>query len=293
MDIIQIIKIVCVLFMIYLGIRQVVDFVKNHEKISAKLVAFFHGLGFVLCFFDVLGIGFFAPSIAIFHLTKTVDDKQIPGTLNMGAAFTMFLETFLFLGAVDVDPVTLILPQIATLIGAFFGARVNEKINVNALRAIIGAGLGVAALLLLGSKFGLLPSGGEAMGLTGIKLIAITLFAGLFGFLMPLTIGHYAPMMAIVSLLGMSPLAAFPIMMPMGAIATMQGALRAFKNGLFNRQAAFGLVLSGSIGILFAVYVVKSLPLEALRWLVICVLIYTSITMIIQASKAKGAKTEA
>ena len=58
-----------------------------------------------------------------------------------------------------------------------------------------------------------MPGGGATLGLTGARLVFGLAGNVVLGVLMMLGIGLYAPCMILVSLLGMNPTAAFPIMM--------------------------------------------------------------------------------
>ena len=101
----------------------------------------------------------------------------------------------------------------------------------------------------------------------------------ILGALMSAGIGLYAPCMITLALLGMHPIAAFPIMM--GACALLQpvASLRFFQTGKFDWGASLGLTFGGVVGVLIAAFIVKSLPLEWLRWLVILVILYASFAM--------------
>jgi uncharacterized membrane protein YfcA len=109
----------------------------------------------------------------------------------------------------------------------------------------------------------------------------------MLGALMTLGIGLYAPCMILVSLLGMSPTAAFPIMMGSCAFLMPVGGLRFIREGSYDARTAVGLTLGGIPGVLLAAYFVVSMSLYAVRWLVIAVVIYTSIQMLWQRPKSK------
>jgi uncharacterized membrane protein YfcA len=96
--------------------------------------------------------------------------------------------------------------------------------------------------------------------------------------------------MILVSLLGMNPRAAFPIMMSSCAFLMPVGSLRFIRERRYDLQAAIGLTLGGVPGVLLAAFVVKSLPLGAVRWLVICVVVYTA-TMMLRSARAGRAMT--
>jgi uncharacterized membrane protein YfcA len=86
--------------------------------------------------------------------------------------------------------------------------------------------------------------------------------------------------MILVSLLGMNPTAAFPIMMGSCAFLMPVASLRFIRERSYGLRAALGLAIGGIPGVLLAAYIVTSLPLYAVRWLVIVVVTYTAITML-------------
>ncbi len=106
---------------------------------------------------------------------------------------------------------------------------------------------------------------------------------------MTVGIGLYAPCMALVYALGMSPLVAFPIMMGSCAFLTPPASAKFIKEGAYNRKAAVSMAIPGAIAVLIAAFVVKSLPLDALRWVVIVVIVYTAVVMLRSARRSKTA----
>ena len=138
---------------------------------------------------------------------------------------------------------------------------------------------------MLMSQLELVPGGGEALALRGARLwIGV---AGNFalGALMTLGIGLYAPCMILVSLLGMNPGAAFPIMMGSCAFLMPIGGFRFIRQGSYSLSAAVTLTLAGLPAVLIAAYLVKKLPLHYVRWLVVVVVVYTAAMMLRSAWK--------
>ena len=176
------------------------------------------GLGFFANFLDTLGVGSFATTTAAFKLGKLVDDRDIPGTLNVGHSIPTIVEALIYITVIKVELPTLVSMIAAGAFGAFFGARwVSGWSRLTIQRGLAIALLITAAIMML-RQLQFFPPGGDALGLTGVALAAAILANAVIGSLASLGIGNYAPCMAVVSLLGMSPTAAFPIMMGSAAL---------------------------------------------------------------------------
>ena len=241
-------------------------------------------IGFGTNFFDTLGIGSFAPTVTLFKLFKLVPDERIPGTLNVGHALPTVVEAGIFIAIVMVDPKTLVLFILAAIAGAWLGAGVVAKWPRRFVQVGMGAALLVAATLFLMSNLHLFPAGGTAVALEGGRLWFGVAVNFCLGALMTLGIGLYAPCLILVSLLGMNPLAAFPIMTGSCAFLMPVAGLRFIRFDAFSMSAALGLTIGGIPGVLIAAYFVKSLPLVAVRWLVVVVVIYAAIAMLRSAA---------
>jgi uncharacterized membrane protein YfcA len=141
--------------------------------------------------------------------------------------------------------------------------------------------LGMAGALLSAALFmtmGLLrlyPTGGLALTLPFGRFVLACVANFVFGTIAMLGIGSYGPSLVLFSLLGMDPRAAFPIMMGSGAFVGVVAGMRFVRSGRYVAPAALGLTLGGIPGVLIAVWLVKSLPLDVVRWGVIAVVLYT------------------
>ena len=245
-------------------------------------------IGFVTAFFDTLGIGSFATTTAAYKLRNLVRVKLIPGTLNVGHAPATIAQAFIYTSIVPVDAKTLVLMIVAASIGAWFGAGVVVHWPRRRIQIGMGIALMGAATLMLLQQLNLFPGGGLALELTGMRLTLGLAGNSLLGALMMLGIGLYAPCMILVSLLGMNPTAAFPIMMGSCAFLMPISSVQFVKSRTYHAQAALGLALGGLPGVLVAAGVFWSLSLVAVRWLVIVVVIYTSMNMLLTARMAEG-----
>jgi uncharacterized membrane protein YfcA len=245
-------------------------------------------IGFVTAFLDTLGIGSFATTTAVYKLRNMVPVTLMPGTLNVGHTLPTIAQAFIYTQVVPVESATLVLMIVAAVAGSWLGAGVVARWPRRKIQIGMGLALLGAAALMLMTALQLFPVGGDTLGLAGVRL-GIGL-AGNFvlGALMMLGIGLYAPCMILVYLLGMAPTAAFPIMMGSCAFLMPISSIRFVKTRAYHVQAALGLALGGLPAALIAALIVKSLPLRAVRWLVVFVVIYTAINMLITA-KAGGA----
>ena len=242
--------------------------------------------GFVTNFLDTLGIGSFAPATAWFKLNGRMADEEIPGTLNGGQCLPTLAQAVIFIATVSVDLTTLTLMIGAAALGAWLGVGFVARLSRRAIQIGMGAALLVAALLFLAKNMNWMPGGGDASTLTGPRLMVAVTVNALLGALMMLGVGLYAPCLILVSLLGMSPLAAFPIMMGSCGFLMPIGGARFIRSGRYHCAAALGLTLGGIPGVLVAAFVVKSLPIEWLRWLVLVVVLYASAQMLRSACPA-------
>jgi uncharacterized membrane protein YfcA len=242
-------------------------------------------VGFVTDFFDTLGIGSFAPTTAIYKLRRMVPDELIPGTLNVGHTPSAITEALIFVGTILVDPVLLVTMILSATAGAWLGADIVARLSRRAIQFTMGAALLIAGCVFAAINLHALPGGGTAMELAGWRFGLAVAINFVLGALMSAGIGLYAPCMITLALLGMNPIAAFPIMM--GACALLQpvASLRFFQTGAFAWGPSFGLAFGGVFGVLVAAYIVKSLPLIALRWLVIVVIAYAAYAMLRSAAR--------
>jgi uncharacterized membrane protein YfcA len=245
--------------------------------------------GFVTNFFDTLGIGSYATTTSIFRFWKMVPDERIPGTLNIGHTLPTMAQAFIFTQIVPVDARTLILMILASVAGAWLGAGVVASWPRRAVQVGMGCALFAAAALMLASIMKLTPSGGEALALSGAQLGVAVTVNFILGALMTLGIGLYAPCMILISLLGMNPTAAFPIMMGSCAFLMPVASIRFLRSGRFDPRAVLGLLAGGIPAVLIAAFVVKSLPLAYVRWLVVIVVVYTATGLLRTAARERAA----
>ena len=270
----------------------VVDLVKHKNDLGKESPVVGFLIGLVTDFFDTLGIGSFAPTTLLFKVTKFLDtDKKIPGTLNVAHTVPVIMEAVLFLTGVKVEGITLFSMIAAAIAGALVGARIVNKLPEKKIQLVMGVCLIVTAFLMMSGQLGWLKalgSGNVAVGLTGVKLVIGVVGNFILGALMMAGVGLYAPCMAMVYMLGLSPLVAFPIMMGSCAGLMAIGSPEFIKAGNYARKGSIAIAIGGVIGVTVAYTLVKSMPLEVLTWVIIGVVVLTGISMIRQGVKKEA-----
>lgn len=238
------------------------------------------GVSAATSFLDTLGIGSFAPTTALFKLFKMVPDQLIPATLNIGLVWPAIAESVIFVNSVKVEPVLLASVIGSAVIGAWFGAGVVRRLPRRTIQIFMGIALLIAACVFVAVINEKLPGGGDAIGLSGWKFAVAVGANFIFGALMTVGIGLFAPCMITLALLGMAPITAFPIMMGACALVQMVGGIRFLERGKVAYGTIMGMALGGLIGVAIAAFIVKSLPLDILRKLVVIVVAYAAYSML-------------
>jgi len=242
-------------------------------------------VGSVTNFFDTLGIGSFAPTTALVKFFRLTDDENLPGTLNVGHSLPTMAQAFVFITLIKVDAWLLVACIASSVFGALWGARVVSRLPVRAIRLGMGGALLIAALLFSARNLGLMPGGGDAIALVGGAFALAVILHLLYGALMTLGIGLYAPSLISLSMLGMDPRAAFPIMMGACAFLMPAASLQFIAVRRFDPRLALGLTFGGVPAVLIAAFIVKEMPLDLLRWLVSGVVLIAAMMLIASGLK--------
>jgi len=258
--------------------------IRDEFKPKAEGVA----IGAVANFFDALGIGSFAPTTAWLRFRKLVPDSFLPAVLNAGHCLPTVTQGLVFMHLIQVDPVLLIACIAASILGAMIGAPIVLRLPVRAVQMVVGAALLIAAGLYAMTNLNLMPAGGEALSLDG-NLFVIAVAAHLvMGALMSFGIGLYAPSLIMLSLMGMNPTAAFPIMMGACAFLMPVSSLRFIRSERIDLRLVLGMALGGIPAVLLAAFVITTLPLTVLRWGVVVVVFYAAASLLTTAFKARS-----
>ena len=251
------------------------------KKLRRAPMPVLFGLGAVTDFFDTLGIGSFATTTAAMVLGRIIKDDDIPGTLNVGQSIPTVCEAIIYIillgGLIDMP--TIVSMVLAGGIGAWLGAGVVVHLPRRTIQRAMSIALLITAGFMAVRMLASLSLDAGTIGFTGMALVIAIVASLVIGSLTSLGIGNYAPTMAVTFMLGMNAKAVFPIMAASAAIILPAAAIRFYRSGRFDRRIAFGLAVGGIPGVFIAAFLVKSLPLGVVKWVVVGVLLYTSITL--------------
>lgn len=220
-------------------------------------------------------------------MKKLVSDKKLPGTLNTQCVVPVAVMALTFISTIQVDLLTLVVCIISQIVGAYLGPRFVVKFPVQIIRKTIAIGLFIAAFFIIAGKFHWMPVGGMLIGLHGFKLLIASFSLFIFGAINNVGIGSYPLTMATLYALGMSPLVSFPIMMGACAFSTSIGSVQFIKYGEYSRKITLFTSTFGVIGVLIAVYFIKTLNVSLLQWLIAMMLFYTSVSMLMRELNVK------
>jgi uncharacterized membrane protein YfcA len=255
------------------------------------------GLGAVVSFFDTLGIGSFAPTTAWLKFRKLVPDRLLPPTMLVGLSPPAMAESviFLILLGVMVDPVLLFGCAVAVLLGGLVGAPLVARAQVWIVQLVVAIGLVLAAIAYAATNLHLMPGGGTASSLSMELTIAAIAANFVFGVLLNFGVGNYAPTLVTLSLMGMNPRLVFPIMAAGAAMMGAGACVRHIQMRNVDMRIVVGLGIGGVPAVLVAAFLVKEMPLDILRWLVIVVVLYAAAIMFraSMAGRKEGKPAEA
>lgn len=241
-------------------------------------------IGFVTDFLDALGIGSFATTTLLFNATHQLsEDEKLPGTLNVAHTIPTLFQALIFTTVIDVQMTTLIPMILAAVVGSYIGSRSVTRLDKTKIQFLMGIALLITSVLMTLKQTGVLTMLGEgnnATGIHGFSLIIAMVGNCIFGMLSAFGVGMYAPCMALVSMLGLNPLVAFPVMMCSSAAVMPVASLNFIRKGSYNRKLSLGISIFGILGVFVASKFVTSMNLNLLTWVVIAIVIYTGISYI-------------
>lgn len=243
-------------------------------------------IGFVSNFFDALGIGSFAISTVLLKVFKQVPVRLIPGTLNVMCILPTFTEAFIYIGIIQTDFPTLICMVSAAWVGGWLGAGYVAKLPERKIQLGMSIALFLAASNMFLHQMNWMPVlHGDTLGLRGFSLIIATLASVVIGALVTIGIGTFAPILSLAFLLGMSAKSTFPIMMTVAVACSYASSFTFMRHNAYSKKVTAYMAVFGMLGVLAAAFIVKSLPLHTLTWLVMGIIYYASISLFVAYMK--------
>lgn len=266
------------------------DVLAHKDELDKTKLGYNSIISMIANFFDTLGIGSYAIATSAWKFNKSVRDDLIPGTLNVAFGIPICVEATITMTRIEMDSLTLVLMIAAAIIGSILGAKIISKLDIMKIRVVMGVALIIVAAITLCKINAVGPFGilGTARGLEGGMLVVGVVANFILGILMTAGIGLYAPCMAIVLLLGMSADVAFPVMMGSCAYLCPACGITFIKEGKYNRASTIPMIFTGAIGVLIAGFIVTSLPLTVLTYLVCVVMLICAVMFFHDAKKQKG-----
>jgi len=247
-------------------------------------------LGIISFFQFVLsasGVSDFAIGAAVYSKLKWVSAKKLPGTVNTAAVIPVAISAIIYITTIEVDIATLVVPIVAQIAGAYLMPRIAVKMPVKLIRIFLALGMLITVGRIAGEGLGFFPVGGAVTSLSMGKLVLLGSLCFLYGALNNFGLGSYTPTMATVYALGMSPAAAFPIMMGAAAFSVPVASIQFVRYGSYSRKITVITAICGSAGILAAAFLVGNMDVSLLKWLVAGFLLYSACSMMLSAYKNK------
>ena len=138
-------------------------------------------IGFVVNFFDVLGIGAFAPQTALLKFTRQTEDRLIPGTMNVANTIPVVVQALIFITIIEVEPLTLVPMLASAAVGAIVGAGIVARLSERRFPLTMGIAVLCTAAFMLARPMAWIPRGWVAIGLLGCRLVSTVLVNRLLG----------------------------------------------------------------------------------------------------------------
>ena len=278
---IAIIKVLLILLTIYIfeEILRANLTDRTTDRITARSTILL-GLSQILTWFlATFGVSDTAVNLVVYKKSKLVDTRRLAPTIVTGALIPLAIMSYSYLSKVIVDPTTVVIIVVCQCLGGFAGAVLVKKLKIRTIRTIMGNALIVAAIFLFARIFFLRMEGGSLTGLTGWRLIVAALLIMFMQALVMLGFANTVPSMCLLLMLGMSPVAVYPLVMTGEFFGCAAGCIKVLKDKNYNRRIALIEAICGTIGVIAAVNLVAGMNLVILQCLMILLMLYCAITM--------------
>ncbi len=263
-------------------VRFVVDFLKHREETFAEKGSnlFYIVLGFITMIGATFGVSDYAINTVVYRKTGYIEDRLIPPTLNTECTIPLMFMALIYITAIQCDFLTLVVLILAQTIGSVFSPRIVAKLPASTIRWAMGIGLAIAALFVFLGQISILPSDGTLTSLRGPRLLIAIGALFVYGALNNIGIGSYAPTMATIYALGLSPRVAFPIMMGACTFSIAVGSSEFVRLQNYARKPTFWFAIFGTLGVFIAAYLIKDMNVYYIKWVVFVVIVFASFSLL-------------
>lgn len=286
---IRMVSIVILLVAVLFFAVQVIDLLRHKQETKAE-----HAPCIPLILIEALtwflgtfGVSDGAINMVAYRGLRVADTRKLPGTMLVGAMVPLAVMSVSYLNAVSFSVQTLLVLVIVQAIGGFVGASLVKKLPIQSVRLIMALALLATAGVILARAYLFHVEGGEALGLTGVRLIVAAVLLSLTEALTMMGFGNTTPNICILLALGVSPLAVYPIVMTANAAGCLMGCVRFIKDGTYVRKAALIEASAGLIGVLLAVRLVTGMSSGLLQLLMIVLMAYSAVSLLREYRKNK------
>ncbi len=236
---------------------------------------------FLVFAISCLGVSDFLLNTLVAKRFDLADDRDLPGTMVGCTIVPSSLIACILLNRSSggLDTLTLVLCAVCVMTGSVFGSRLVAGMDGAKIRMIMKIAL-IASLVFLIIKM-IVSAGltGTAAGLSGFKLIlaaALCFFAGvvnMFGIPMKPT------WTALFLIMGLSPLATLTMVLVLGAMTPLTGAVNVLKAGHYQKKMVGSAVVTGTMGALLGALTAVSIPGTTLNVTLVTVMLIAIVSM--------------
>ncbi|KTD21778.1 TSUP family transporter [Legionella londiniensis] len=232
--------------------------------------------GIIAFIADTLGVGSFAVNVALAKLLGTFKDEELPAVNNGAQVLPGMIESLFFMQLIEVDLTTLVTLVTGACIGGLIGGTVVSRLSRQAIRLAMICCFILIIALLLSHHFRLMPIGGSVTELHSWKLVLGFMGMVVCGALTSVGIGLFVMVQAVLFLLNVSPVVAFPIMTTAGALQQPLTTMVFLKHDKIPLKKTLILSLSGCLGVLITLPVFTHLTVTWLHFLLLMILTYNA-----------------
>ncbi|WP_312702188.1 sulfite exporter TauE/SafE family protein [Sedimentibacter sp.] len=273
-------------FLLFSGISYLLviifEFYKHRQAVkNEKGNIYWLGAAEVVTWFLAsFGVSDTALNMLFFRLKKTVEIKELPGTIYIAATVPMCFMSYAYMGTIDVHITTLCVLAASQALGAFLGSKFITKMDISKIKLFMGCALIGSAFLIFAKQFLMHVEGGMLVGLPPLQLVFASVIFTVLGILTIAGLGATTINISMLSILGMHPVAIYSIVMTANALGCIVASANFIRIGQYHKKTALSASIFGVLGVLAAVTLVKSVDLEVVQIMMILVLLYSAFSLL-------------